>query len=63
VNWPRLTARDELEGAWPLRFAQFIGFVVTDVALTGFVLGGDVAGHGPVPVVSMERRYRRALRR
>lgn len=44
--WPRIRAATELEAAGPARFAQFIGFVLTAVALLGFVLGVDVIGYG-----------------
>ncbi|NIK61088.1 DUF4395 domain-containing protein [Kribbella shirazensis] len=46
VIWPRLGAPAGLEDARPHRFAQFVGFVVTALALTTFVLGVDVAGYG-----------------
>jgi hypothetical protein len=46
VIWPRIGAPAELEDARPPRFAQFVGFVVTALALTSFVLGVDVAGYG-----------------
>jgi hypothetical protein len=44
--WPRIGAPTELEDARPPRFAQFVGFVFTAVALISFVLGADVAGYG-----------------
>jgi uncharacterized protein DUF4395 len=44
--WPRIGAPAELEDARPPRFAQFVGFVFTAVALATFVLGFDVAGYG-----------------
>ena len=44
--WPRIGAATELEDARPVRFAQFIGFVVTALALLGFVSGVDVIGYG-----------------
>ena len=43
--WPRIEAPTELEDARPARFAQFLGFVLTALALTFFVLGVDVAGY------------------
>lgn len=43
--WPRIGAPAELEDARPPRFAQFLGFVITALALTGFLLGADVAGY------------------
>lgn len=46
VIWPRIGAPAGLEDARPARFAQFIGFVVTALALTFFVVGVDVAGYG-----------------
>jgi hypothetical protein len=45
VIWPRIGAPAELEDARPPRFAQFIGLVLTAVALTSFVLGADVTGY------------------
>jgi hypothetical protein len=44
--WPRIGAAAELEDARPARFAQLIGFVVTALALLGFVIGLDGAGYG-----------------
>jgi Domain of unknown function (DUF4395) len=44
--WPRIGAPAELEDARPSRFAQFIGFVLTALALISFVLSVDVAGYG-----------------
>ena len=44
--WPRVGAARELEDARPPRFAQFVGFVITALALTSFALGFDVAGYG-----------------
>ncbi len=44
--WPRIGAPAELEDARPPRFAQFVGFVFTALALTTFLLGIDVAGYG-----------------
>jgi hypothetical protein len=46
VIWPRLGAPAELEDALPPRFAQFVGFVLTALALIGFAVGVDVAGYG-----------------
>ncbi len=43
--WPRIEAPTALEDARPPRFAQFIGFVVTALALMFFALGVDVAGY------------------
>ena len=44
--WPRIGAPAELVDARPPRFAQFVGFVLTALALTSFALGVDVAGYG-----------------
>jgi Domain of unknown function (DUF4395) len=44
--WPRIGAATELEDAHPFRFAQFIGFVLTALALLGFVIGVDSIGYG-----------------
>lgn len=44
--WPRLEAPAKLEDARPPRFAQFIGFLFTALALITFVIGLDVAGYG-----------------
>lgn len=44
--WPRIRAATELEDAHPARFAQFIGFVLTALALLGFVNGVDGIGFG-----------------
>lgn len=44
--WPRLGAPTGLEDARPARFAQFLGFVFTLLALTFFIVGVDVAGYG-----------------
>ena len=43
--WPRIGAPTGLEDARPARFAQFVGFVCTSLALTFFVVGVDVAGY------------------
>jgi uncharacterized protein DUF4395 len=47
VIWPRIGAPAELEDARPPRFAQFIGFVFTALALITFAFGADVAGYRP----------------
>lgn len=44
--WPRLGEPSGLEDARPPRFAQFVGFVFTTLALIGFLVGFDVAGYG-----------------
>jgi len=44
--WPRVGAATELKDAHPFRFAQFIGFVLTALALLGFVIGVDGIGYG-----------------
>ena len=44
--WPRIGAATELEDAHPVRFAQFIGFVLTALALLGFVIRVDGIGYG-----------------
>lgn len=44
--WSRIGAATELADARPARFAQFIGFVLTAVALLGFVVGADGLGYG-----------------
>lgn len=44
--WPRIGAPTELEDARPPRFAQFLGFVFTAMALAFFAVGVDVAGYG-----------------
>lgn len=44
--WPRITAASQLEDAHPARFAQFIGFVLTALALLCFVIGVNVMGYG-----------------
>ena len=44
--WPRIEPPTELEDARPPRFAQFIGFVLTALALIFFVVGIDVLGYG-----------------
>ena len=50
--WPRIGAATELEDAHPARFAQFIGFVLTALALLGFIIGVDGIGYG-VTVVAV----------
>jgi Domain of unknown function (DUF4395) len=44
--WPRIGPATELEDARPVRFAQFIGFVLTASALVCFVIGADGIGVG-----------------
>lgn len=44
--WPRIGAATELEDAHPVRFAQFMGFVLTALALLGFIIGVDGVGYG-----------------
>lgn len=44
--WPRIRPATELEDARPARFAQFIGFLLTALALLGFVFGVDGVGYG-----------------
>lgn len=46
VIWPRLRAATTLEDARPARFAQLIGFVLTALALLGFIIGADAVGYG-----------------
>jgi hypothetical protein len=43
--WPRIGAPNVLEDARPARFAQFLGFVFTALALTLFAVDFDVAGY------------------
>jgi len=43
--WPRLGEPARLEDARPPRFAQFVGFVLTALALIAFVVGVDAAGY------------------
>jgi formate-dependent nitrite reductase membrane component NrfD len=43
--WPRIGAPTAFEDARPARFAQFLGFVCTALALTLFVVDVDVAGY------------------
>jgi hypothetical protein len=43
--WPRIGAATELADSHPARFAQFIGFVLTALALLGFVIGVDAIGY------------------
>ncbi len=49
--WPRISATAELEDAHPVRFAQFLGFVLTASALLAFVTGADGLGYGSTAVV------------
>lgn len=51
VIWPRISAATELEDARPVRFAQLIGFVLTALALLGFVSGADALGNALTVVV------------
>ena len=44
--WPRIGAAPELVDAPPVRFAQFIGFVLTASALLGLVIGVDGISYG-----------------
>ena len=46
VIWPRIGPPAVLEDARPPRFAQFVGFVLTALALINFAFGIDVAGYG-----------------
>jgi len=46
VIWPRIGPPAVLEDARPPRFAQFVGFVLTALALISFAIGLDVAGYG-----------------
>ena len=43
--WPRIGAPTVLDDARPARFAQFLGFVFTALALTFFAVDVDVAGY------------------
>jgi hypothetical protein len=43
--WPRIGAPPGLEDARPARFAQFVGFVFTALALFFFAVDVDVAGY------------------
>ena len=43
--WPRIGPPAELTDARPPRFAQLLGFVVTALALTFFIVGLDLAGY------------------
>ena len=45
VVWPRIQAPNRLEDARPPRFAQFLGFVLTALALTFFAVDVDVVGY------------------
>ena len=44
--WPRVEPPTALEDARPPRFAQFIGFVFTALALIFLAVGIDAAGYG-----------------
>lgn len=44
--WPRLGAPSRLEDARPPRFAQFVGFVLTALALISLLAGFDGVGYG-----------------
>jgi hypothetical protein len=44
--WPRIGAPAELEDARSHRFGQFVGFLLTALALVSYVLGVDGAGFG-----------------
>jgi hypothetical protein len=44
--WPRIGAPLRLVDARPPRFAQFMGFMLTALALTSFLVGADLAGYG-----------------
>ena len=52
VIWPQIGAATALEDARPARFAQFIGFVLTVVALLAFVIGVDVVGYSLTAVAA-----------
>lgn len=43
--WPRIGPPARLEDARPPRFAQFVGFVLTALALALFITGFDTAGY------------------
>lgn len=45
VIWPRIGPATTLEDARPARFSQFIGFVLTIVALLAFIIGTDLVGY------------------
>ncbi|WP_324651686.1 DUF4395 domain-containing protein [Georgenia sp. H159] len=45
VIWPRIGPVTALEDARPARFAQFIGFVLTAVALVALIVDVDVVGY------------------
>ena len=51
--WPRIGPATELEDARPARFAQLIGFVLTALALLGFVVGVDGIGYGLTAVTAV----------
>lgn len=44
--WPRVGAATALADARPVRFGQFLGFVLTAAALLCFVIGVDGLGYG-----------------
>ena len=46
VIWPRIGAATELTDARPARFAQFVGFLLTTLALAALVVGYDGIGYG-----------------
>jgi hypothetical protein len=50
--WPRIGATTELADARPVRFAQFIGFMLTAAALFCFVIGVDGVGYGLTAVAA-----------
>lgn len=43
--WPRIGPATELVESRPARFAQFIGFVLTALAMLGFLVGVDGMGY------------------
>jgi hypothetical protein len=51
--WPRIGAATELEDSHPARFAQFIGFVLTALALLGLLIGVDGIGYGLTAVAAV----------
>jgi hypothetical protein len=44
--WPRLDPPSRLDDAKPHRFAQFLGFVITAVALICFIVDLNTVGYG-----------------
>lgn len=52
VIWPRIRAATTLEDARPARFSQFIGFVLTTVALLAFIIGADLVGYSLTAVAA-----------